>query len=119
MKEITRYESNEGSVFLDKDAAIQCDAMETDVKSELFRIADQDGVLKRWIDSQRKDHGKTDEDLIRNTHCSWFSRMLDGSHRPLDKGYYRLQCIDAENREWNQPFFAANPGEGEDVEVTA
>ncbi len=85
-----------------------------DAKRELYKIANREGVLKHWIDRQKNDHGKTDEDFI-TCHPSWFSRMLDGSHRPLDAAYSRLYCIDEQNREWGQPYYAINPDKGEQV----
>jgi hypothetical protein len=77
------------------------------VREQLFAIANQDGVLKWWIDDQKKK-GQTDAELIA-CHPSWFCRMLDGGHAPLDRAYNRLCCIDEQNREWNQPYFAMNP----------
>lgn len=82
-------------------------------REDLFSIANQEGVLKWWIDSQLNEHGTTKEELIHNAHPSWFGRMLDGGHEPLAKGYTRLCCIDSQLREWNQPYYAMNPGTGE------
>lgn len=79
------------------------------VKERLYSLANVEGVLKWWIDSQKQGHGKTDYDLIHLCHPSWFCRMLDGDHGPLDRAYHRLCCIDVSGREWNQPFCANNP----------
>lgn len=90
----------EGYVQQDKQTVLS-------VRSSLYRIANRPGVLADWIKSQKMDHGKTDGDLV-NAHPSWFGRMLDGGHEPLGDAYSRLCCIDSENREWNQPYYAMN-----------
>ena len=98
----------EGYVQQTPTLVLQC-------KCNLFAIANQDGILKCWIDRQKNDHGKTEEDLIVDCHPSWFGRILDGSCRPLETAYGRLCCIDEKCREWNQPYFALNPSKGRDV----
>lgn len=87
------------------------------VRKNLYAIARRDGVLKWWIDQQKAQHGQTDEGLMA-VHPSWFSRMLDGAHRPLDRAYSRLCCIDDQYREWGQPYFASHPDKGEQVPLT-
>lgn len=83
------------------------------VKRKLYNIANRDGILKWWLDYQKTEHGNTDESLIK-CHPSWFCRMLDGSHTPLDKAYSRLWCIDDNCREYNQPYYALHPEEAGD-----
>lgn len=97
-----------GFIQQDPRAVLRC-------KSRLYDIANKEGVLKWWIDGQKQNHGKTDKDLIVDTHPSWFGRMLDGGHAPLSNAYSRLCAIDSGCREWNQPYYAANPGTGEPV----
>lgn len=87
------------------------------VKANLFTIANQDGILKWWIDDQKARHGKTDDFLINDTHASWYCRMLDGSHRPLERAYSRLCNIDDECREWGQQYFANNPEKGDQIQL--
>lgn len=36
-------------------------------------------------------------------------RYLDDANDPASRYYYRLQCIDSQNREWGQPYYANNP----------
>lgn len=36
-------------------------------------------------------------------------RYLDDSDSPFYRDYWRLICIDSQNREWGQPYFANNP----------
>lgn len=75
--------------------------------------ADEPGPLRWWFDSQEKDHGKRPGAEV---HPSWFGRILDGAHQPLDRAFYRLCCIDSQGREWGQSYFANNPDEGKQVE---
>jgi hypothetical protein len=141
MKKVTRYEAKDGSEWKTAEEAGfrdglvgLCDVALSELKptpkdcnwegyvqqdadalfrtrEKLFVIANQDGVLKWWIDSQKSDHGKTDYQLTHETHPSWFGRMLDGEHGPLDRAYWRMCCIDGQGREWNQPYFAKNTPE--------
>ena len=39
----------------------------------------------------------------------FLGRLLDDSRSPLYRLYCRLWCIDEQNREWGQPYYAANP----------
>ena len=145
METVTRYKAEDGSEWQLREDAEKRDAMVKEcnsamaylkdqpddlnwegyiqqdyaaiesVKACLFQIANQDGVLKWWIDDQKNTHGKTQNQFIFNTHPSWFGRMLDGGHGPLAKAYHRLCCIDDQNREWNQLYFAINPSKGKQV----
>lgn len=70
--------------------------------------------LKWWIDAQKEKHGKTDTELALHVHVSWHCRMLDGSCPPVERAYCRIMCLDEQHREWDQPFFAANPDKRRD-----
>ena len=98
----------EGYIQQDKESMMKC-------KRLLYDIANTEGILKYWLDKQKKDHYKTDQILIENCHPSWFGRMLGGGHQPLSNAYGRLCCIDDEFKEWNQPYFAMNPGTGKKI----
>lgn len=45
-------------------------------------------------------------------------RVASEAAAPLAKAWGRLGCIDAQGREWEQPYFALHPGTGKPVEVT-
>ncbi len=92
----------DGYVQHSEESVVEC-------KKSLFSIANKEGVLAGWIEDQMKSHGKTTDDLIYNSHPSWFGRMLDGAHTPLMRAYGRLCRIDDLCREWNQPYFVSNP----------
>ena len=145
MKQINKWQAEDGSEWTTREKCAKRDAMIDDVdvamcalkphpsdsgwegyvqhtpdtvmacKRRLFNIANQEGVLKWWIDKQKKDYGKTDKSLIEECHASWFCRMLDGTHMPLDRAYSRLHCIDEQLREWEQPYFAVNQGSGKNI----
>lgn len=43
-------------------------------------------------------------------HPSWAGRLInDACPRPIYKAWRRFMCIDAQNREWGQPYYANNP----------
>jgi hypothetical protein len=45
-------------------------------------------------------------------HPSWAGRLIgDACPRPVNDAWYRFQCIDKQNREWGQPYYANNPNE--------
>jgi hypothetical protein len=89
------------------------------VRRELYSIANVKGILKWWFDSQREDHAQTEEALKMGIHPSWYRRMLDGAHAPLDRAYGRLNCIDGQFREWGQPYYADHPDEAKQVCLNA
>ena len=70
-------------------------------------------LLKWWWDDQVKRHGKEPSDA----HGSWYQRMLDGDHAPLDRAWSRFCCIDDRSREWGQQYYANNPDKGNHVEI--
>jgi hypothetical protein len=143
MEKVIRYKANDGSewdsagpceardeMIREVDAAMkllkptpndcnwkgyvqQSEAAVTQCKELLYAIANREGVLKWWIDGQKREHGKTDSDFIYRVHASWFGRMLDGGHEPLGSAYGRLCSIDDKFREWNQPYYASHPEQGE------
>lgn len=48
----------------------------------------------------------------------WITRLCgDNGLKPLSIALYRLDCIDAQCREWGQPFYANNPGSGRGSEI--
>lgn len=72
------------------------------------------GPLGWWYDGQKKDHGKTLDDLM-DAHPSWFGRMLDGVCPPLERAWGRMWTIDDLGREWDQPYRVEHPGSRKDV----
>jgi hypothetical protein len=101
-----------GYIQQEQDGIGQC-------KWDLYQIANQEGVLKWWIDDQKNKHGKTDDDLVLNCHPSYFCRMLDGDHEPLDRAYNRLCCIDKKLREWGQMYYVSHPEAADQICLNA
>jgi hypothetical protein len=144
MKIVTRYKADDGTEYVDEASALardevirqvdsvmsllapvptelnwegyiqQDEAVVRAVRERLYALVDQRGVLQWWLDKQRA-MGSTNGHLIHVTHPSYFCRMLDGGHQPLDIAYTRLWCIDKQFREWNQPYFAQHPEEGKPI----
>lgn len=57
-------------------------------------------------------------DKIRAGFCreSHATRIIDECcPRPVWRAWHRLWCIDADGKEWGQPYFAMNPSEAEQV----
>ena len=44
----------------------------------------------------------------RTVHASWAGRLIIEASRPLDRAWHRISCVDADLREWGQPFYANN-----------
>lgn len=103
----TPRSSFEGYVQQDKASVEQ-------VQRGLYNLLLKYEVISWWINRQKNDFKKTDKDLI-GTHPSWFLRMIDGTCRPFERAYGRLYRIDSDYREWEQPYYAINPGTGKDV----
>ena len=53
-----------------------------------------------------------------NTHPSYVGRIIDELNlSPINSAWYRFSCIDKDNREWGQPFYANNPDKGEQIKL--
>jgi hypothetical protein len=69
-------------------------------------------ICKEYIDHDWIQQTIDDE----NVHPSYVGRLLgDYGIKPLNKAWYRFQCIDSNLREWGQPYYASNPNEAEQV----
>jgi hypothetical protein len=44
-------------------------------------------------------------------------RVISDCGGPLNKIWWRFSCIDDKGREWQQPYFALNPGTGTEVKI--
>lgn len=80
------------------------------VRDAILRIA-KEVAPHRWIDDCIAD---------KNAHPSYVARILgDYACRPLSDAWYRFMCIDSQQREWGQPYFATNPKDGAQVCLNA
>ena len=144
MKEVTRYESEDGSTWKSRQDAWRRDSMIVDVafvdkelppvKDAYYQFANGGGYVQRKGETVRSVHKRLlaiTETLIPdwfrdqrekfNTNFddvdpSWFHRMLDGFSPPVESAWSRLYCIDKKFREWGQPYYALNPDKGKQVE---
>lgn len=62
---------------------------------------------------------ETDHKWIRESiedptvHASWAARIISESCTDqLHRAWYRIHCTDSQFREWGQPFYAGNNGQG-------
>jgi hypothetical protein len=75
-------------------------------KATILKIADRDGHLSKHWDI-------ADPAKVASRGIIW--RVIDEmSDSPIAKAWWRFTCMDDECREWEQPYFAINPGTGED-----
>jgi hypothetical protein len=51
----------------------------------------------------------------KSIHPSWAGWMIDEASAPLSRAWYRFMCVDADLREWGQPFFRDHPDEAKQV----
>ncbi len=125
MREVTRYEANDGSIWTTQEKAEERDAdlvvCEQIVESLGPRPKDShcnfsnghgyvphlpEHVLlaqKRWDAACLERFG------------TCHPRAVDDYQHPLRGIGSRLRCIDESGREWGQPFFALNPTKGKQV----
>ncbi len=86
------------------------------VLHSLSRVND----AKRGIIRLAMDVFGENDDLIRayarpqDIHWSHIAHLLDGC-RWGNGSAGRIYCIDAQGREWGQPYFALNEGKGKDI----
>ncbi len=53
-----------------------------------------------------------------DAHSSWAGRIIDEcTPNSISKHWYRFMCIDAQFREWGQPYYADNPDKAEQVQL--
>lgn len=140
MKPITRYEADDGSVWKTEDEAIFRDTLSKKVKDAMAPLGSRPDLphcefsngggyfhhhpsevseVKRSLLALVREYGWEWEGL-KNATCppedvspDWFARILDGERQgPLNRAYCRLMCLDADGREWGQPYYAMHPDEG-------
>lgn len=137
MRAITRYESNDGENFATRAEAIARDNLvnacnvamivlpeRRDIDSGRYVQRDRERCLQakrnmlavlreRFKSSDYKVFDNPDDDIHPSSFVGRLASECDG---PISRAWSRLMCIDmATGREYDQPFFANNPGlaEGE------
>lgn len=140
MQQITKWEADDGREFSDMDECIEyenlCDQVER-IISAFPKKPENDGcsfangggyiqlseeVVKttrnKLLDliATKITHNWVEESRFMNVHPSYVGRLVDECNiRPFIQAWSRISCIDKQWREWGQPYYAANPHEGEQI----
>lgn len=115
MKSITVYEANDGSRWNDETKAYERDALIAEAKAFLLSLGMRDHPL--GVGFGNGDGYVQQPADIRGKLLAWLkekgaNRDSDG---PIGKVMWQLHCIDEQDRQWGQPYFAINPGTGKEV----
>lgn len=139
MKTVNRYIADDGSEFTTEGACRKYEGLCGEVNAVMARLPVrpsevdyQNGggylqhdpetwqavkldllhIIKRVMPHEWVDHAIAKA----TTHPSWVGRLIDdGGEKVLRQAWFRIYCTDSEFREWGQPYYAANPGEGKQV----
>ncbi len=139
METITKYKAIDGKEFTDKDECIKYEILIERVNSIMKLIpesprssdfANGSGFIQHNPQSLKNvkislltickeyiDHKWIDQTINDPTvDPSWVSRLLgDYGINPLYYAWNRFNCIDKDNREWGQPYFATHPEKAKNV----
>lgn len=141
MRTIIKYQADDGTEWAEAEAAHQRDRLIADVREAtagILKPRPETGSFRGYI---KQDPARVLQykaallrlaqreipDYVMNEHVadpssvsnnSILVRILDegGTTRPIAQAWWRLQTIDDEGREWEQPYYAINPGKGDQVE---
>lgn len=75
------------------------------------------GVFNAYPELQAQIKAAIDTDPSSVHPGSIAGRIMDDTGSPLQSLWSRMMCIDPQYREWDQPYFALNPGRGEDIRL--
>ncbi len=134
MKPVTRLQANDGTEWATEREATIRDALLDEIKQAtsllLTPVGNRRGYVQqdparvlafkvRLIEIGHK-HGILGTDVLAEASRvhphSIVGRYIDDSGcRPIGDAWTRLMCIDEQGREWEQPYYALNPGKGPDV----
>lgn len=136
MRVVTRYQANDGTEFHAGDAAARHDALIVECADAIAPLGPRfDGFsggngyvqhdLDAFVEAKRAllallaraypSHGYDKLDAKDVHPMSSVGRMASEAGGPLAKAWGRLGCIDAAAREWEQPYYALHPEQGNDV----
>lgn len=142
MKRIVKYQADDGTEWPEAEAAQKRDQLIADVRDATAGVLKPRPEISHFRGYVRQDPARVLQykaALLRLAHRelpnlvteadaanpagmhnnSIIIRYLDDCGReakPIAQAWWRLQCIDEEGREWEQPYYALNPGKGEQVE---
>jgi hypothetical protein len=104
------YENGHG--YIRRDPAVVAEA-----RRKLLEMSRE--AARWWFDKQEQDHGHRWPESFTAIHPSWFHRILgESGHAPIGDAWLRLWKIDAQGREWGQPYHADNSDQREEFDIT-
>jgi hypothetical protein len=117
MRLVTRYEATDGSVWLSEG-----DALERDDLIEVCRNVERTASMKDRPSKTEYTSGRgyvqqpkgTREYLLSALRVMGANRDSDG---PIGRLMYRMHCMDDDDREWGQPYYAMHPDQAENQEI--
>lgn len=131
METIQRFKTFCGKIFDTKEEALRYEKISKKVDnilSKLFTPKDEECSFSNgegYIQHSSDFKESLESDIVRlanewfnpkepYTHFNYYlGRVIDDSGMScLNRLSYKLMCIDDKNREWGQPYFALNPGKG-------
>jgi hypothetical protein len=144
MKEVTKFEANDGKIFESKDKCAEYESMllQTEIVMSFLKPRPDDkgcsfsnggGYIQqesdvvceamrkivqisgyKFEDQKEKDHFLKNPFMYRN---GIIGRVLsDGDNCALYGAWIRFMCIDGLFREWGQPYYASHPESGKQKE---
>lgn len=138
---ITKYKANDGTEFDSEFNATQHEQLCERIRAIIAPLGPTEGLLPGCEFGNGGGYLQHDEETVRQvklgllreaqqlTDHKWIQQSIDnpdGVHEsyagriiseisvPLRMAWSRIACIDKQFREWGQPYYANNPGEGTD-----
>lgn len=134
MERISLFKTADGKTFSTPEEALKYESIMREVQNFLLAFAENedidfsngDGYIQHPIGTRDKMGKKLvelynrwfkpEEPFINFSY--YLARLIDDSSmKCLNHLSYRIMCIDREDREWGQPYFADNPGTGKDKKL--
>jgi hypothetical protein len=137
MRPMTIYVADDGSRWDDAEKAQQRDMLHAACQEILLMMPPRPGTVDGYIQHDRETVMRVklrtlqlaQRELDPCNRTAWFkdldkvsmsagglmARIISEAGGPLNKVWWRLNCIDAHMREWEQPYFALHPSEGKQV----
>lgn len=135
---ITKYKANDGREFLSEFECYNYEAFNERIKDAMrdwpehpagCDFENGSGYFQipvpmlracrvRLLDlaAEKTDHRWIRECYDESKHLSWAARIIDElPYDSLSRAFNRLMCVDSQNREWGQPYFAAHPEAAKNV----
>lgn len=134
MERITLFRTVDGKTFSTPEEALEYESIMREVRDFLLAFAENedidfmngDGYIqhppgtrdkmgKKLVELSNRWF-KPDEPFINFTY--YLGRIIDDNQmKCLNKLSYRIMCIDKDEKEWGQPYYANNQGTGKDKKL--